>query len=163
MRFHPRSRPHIMNSPMKVLVVEDEKKLAGFIKRALKEAGHAVDLSHDGVEGGHLATSEEYDVIVLDLMLPGRDGMDILRELRARKKATPVLVLTARDSVKDRVAGLDQGADDYLAKPFALDEFRARVRALLRRGHGGSATVLKYADLSMDLLERSVLRDSHQI
>lgn len=152
-----------MNSPMKVLVVEDEKKLAGFIKRALKEAGHAVDLSHDGVEGGHLATSEEYDVIVLDLMLPGRDGMDILRELRARKKATPVLVLTARDSVKDRVAGLDQGADDYLAKPFALDEFRARVRALLRRGHGGSATVLKYADLSMDLLERSVLRDSHQI
>jgi DNA-binding response OmpR family regulator len=147
-----------MEGRMKVLVVEDEKKLAGFIKRALREAGYAVDLSHDGVDGGRLAVSEDYDVIVLDLMLPGRGGMDILRDLRERKKSVPVLVLTARDSVKDRVAGLDQGADDYLAKPFALDEFRARVRALLRRGQSGQGTLLRYEDVSMDLVERDVQR-----
>src|SRR5262245_14137072 len=99
---------------MRILVVEDEKKLAGFIRRALKEDGHAVDLCHHGDEAALQALNEPYDAIVLDLQLPGRDGMSVLRDLRERKKPTPVLILTARDSLKDRVQGLDEGADDYL-------------------------------------------------
>jgi DNA-binding response OmpR family regulator len=148
---------------MRVLVIEDEKKLATFIRRALREEGHAVDLAHDGEEGGHLALTESYDVIILDLFLPKRNGMDILGDLRRQKKSTPILVLTARDSVKDRVAGLDQGADDYMVKPFSLDELRARVRALLRRGQGGPATVLRFADLSMDLIQRVVRRGEEPV
>jgi DNA-binding response OmpR family regulator len=148
---------------MRILVVEDEKKLAGFIRRALREDGHAVDLSHDGEEGAHFALSEDYDAIVLDLQLPRRDGVTILRELRERKKGTAVLILTARDSVKDRIRGLDEGADDYLVKPFSLDELRARVRALLRRGKGSTSTVLKYADLAMELLERRVVRSGRDV
>lgn len=148
---------------MRILVVEDEKKLAGFVKRALKEDGHAVDVCHDGNEAASQAETEPYDAIVLDLQLPGRDGIAVLRHLREKKKATPVLILTARDSVKDRVGGLDAGADDYMAKPFSLDELRARVRALLRRGQGGSATMLKFSDLTMNLLDRMVLRGSREI
>ncbi|HEX7896394.1 MAG TPA: response regulator transcription factor [Planctomycetota bacterium] len=148
---------------MRILVVEDEKKLAGFIKRALREDGHAVDLSHDGEEGAALALREEYDAIVLDLRLPRRDGIDVLRELRRRKKSTPVLVLTARDSTADKVRGLDEGADDYLTKPFKLEEFRARVRAVLRRGRGQPASLLSFADLTMNLLDRMTLRGAREV
>jgi DNA-binding response OmpR family regulator len=148
---------------MRILVVEDEKKLAGFIRRALKEDGHAVDLCHNGREGRDLATKEDYDAIVLDLMLPGVGGLEVLQNLREQGRKMPVLVLTARDSVEDRVKGLDRGADDYLTKPFALDELRARLRALLRRGKEGSATTLRFADVAMDLLERSVRRGTRSI
>jgi len=143
---------------MRILLVEDEKKLAGFIRRALKEDGHIVDLCHDGDTGLHRAADEPYDAIILDLMLPGRGGLEILSDLRGKGKITPVLILTARDSLQDRVTGLDRGADDYLTKPFALDELRARVRALLRRGKSGTSTVLQFSDLSMDLVDRSVRR-----
>lgn len=151
-----------METAMRVLVVEDEKKLAGFIKQALKEDGHAVELCHDGDEAGHLAAAEAFDAIVLDLQLPGRDGLMILRELRKKGSDTPVLILTARDTVKDRVRGLDEGADDYLTKPFALDELRARLRVLFRRGKAGTS-ILKFADLTMNLIDRLVLRGNREI
>jgi DNA-binding response OmpR family regulator len=148
---------------VRILVIEDEKKLADFIRRALREDGHAVDVRYDGVEGAHLALVEEYDAIVLDLLLPGRDGMSILKELRAQKKPVRVLILTAQDSVQARIRGLDEGADDYLPKPFSLEELRARVRALLRRGDGSTATSLEFTDLSMDLLGRRVRRQGREI
>lgn len=151
-----------MGDAMRVLVVEDEKKLAGFIKRALKEDGHAVELCHDGDEAGQLAAAEAFDAIVLDLQLPGRDGLMILRELRKKGADTPVLILTARDTVKDRVRGLDEGADDYLTKPFALDELRARLRVLFRRGKAGTS-ILKFADLTLNLIDRLVLRGTREI
>ena len=143
---------------MRILVVEDEKKLAGFVKRALKEDGHAVDLVHDGDEAAVLVRQEEYDAIVLDLQLPGRDGMTILEDLRERKKTTPVLVLTARDTLEDRITGLDQGADDYLVKPFAFAEVLARIRALVRRGRVAEARRLAVGDLEVDLVMRKVSR-----
>lgn len=148
---------------MRVLVVEDEKKLANFIRRALREDGYAVDVSYDGEDGAHAALSEDYDAIILDLQLPKRDGTSILRDLRERKKSSAVLVLTARDTVRDRVRGLDEGADDYLVKPFALDELRARVRALLRRGHGSTSTILKFSDLTMNLVDHAVTRGGRRI
>ncbi len=148
---------------MRILVAEDEKKLARFIKRALAEDGHAVDLSHEGAEASHMALTESYDAIVLDLQLPGQDGLSILREIRAQKKPTLVIILTARDTVKDRVRGLDAGADDYLVKPFALEELRARVRTLLRRGQGSASTLLEFGDLSMDLLTRGIRRGDRAI
>ncbi len=148
---------------MRILLVEDEKKLAGFIRRALREDGYAVDLSHDGEEGLSMALGEDYDAIILDLHLPGRDGMSVLLEIRKRKKNVSVLILTARGTVRDRVLGLDQGADDYLVKPFALDELRARVRALIRRGAGSSATLLQYSDLTMQLVDRTVFRGERPI
>jgi DNA-binding response OmpR family regulator len=148
---------------MRILVVEDEKKLAGFIRKALREDGHAVDLSHDGQEGGQLAQTQNYDAVILDLMLPRRGGLDVLRDLRGQGKLTPVLILTARDTVGDRVHGLDAGADDYLTKPFALDELRARLRALLRRGTASPSTTLSCADLKVGLLDRKVLRGTREI
>jgi DNA-binding response OmpR family regulator len=148
---------------VRVLIIEDEKRLAGFLRRALREDGHVVKVSHDGEEGAHLALHEDYDVILLDLGLPGRDGLSILRELRSRGKETPVLVLSGRDSVKDRVLGLDEGADDYLVKPAALDEVRARVRALLRRGKGAPATTLEFSDLRVDLVQQRVGRAGRAI
>src|SRR5439155_23235265 len=119
---------------MRILVVEDERKVASFIRQGLEEEGHAVEVARDGAEAVGLLSGPPYDLIVLDVMLPRRDGFAVLRELRGRGVATPVLMLTARDAVADKVTGLDLGADDYLTKPFAFAEFLARVRALLRRG-----------------------------
>lgn len=148
---------------MRLLVVEDEVKLAGFIRRALCEDGHAVDVCHDGEDGAHQALTENYDAIILDLQLPKRDGISILRDLRKKKKEAAVIILTARDTVKDRVRGLDEGADDYIVKPFALDELRARIRAMLRRGKGSTATILQYSNLTMNLLDRLVLVGNREV
>ena len=147
---------------MRLLVVEDEVKLAQYLHKGLSENGHVVDVAHDGIEGRRLATGGDYDLLLLDLMLPGVDGFGVLAALRGAGKATPVLMLTARDKVEDRVRGLEQGADDYLVKPFAFSELLARVGALLRRGaasHGVQpATSLSLADLEIDLLARRAER-----
>ena len=143
---------------MKILVVEDEERVAHFIQKGLKEEGHAVDVSYDGEDGEFLAEVNDYDLIILDLMLPKKNGIVVCRELRASGVATPVLMLTARDSVEDKVRGLDAGADDYLAKPFAFEELLARVRALLRRQSDNKSPVLSMADLSLDPISRRVTR-----
>lgn len=148
---------------MRILVVEDERKVARFLERGLKEEAYAVDVAYEGEEGLHLAQIHDYDLIVLDLLLPKKDGLQLLRELRAAGKQTRVLMLTAKDAVRDRVQGLEAGADDYLAKPFAFEELLARVRALLRRGQGAEPTRLQVADLSLDLLTREVVRGGKPI
>src|SRR5439155_1578472 len=136
---------------MRILVVEDERKVASFISQGLAEEGHAVEVAADGAEALDLILAgPPYDLVVLDLMLPKRDGFGVLKSLRDRGVATPVLVLTARDSVADKVAGFDLGADDYLTKPFAFEEFLARVRALLRRGAERRMAPLRLDDLSLD-------------
>lgn len=142
---------------MRILVVEDEKKVASFIKKGLQQEGYAVDAVHDGLDAVHNATTFEYDVVILDLMLPKRSGLEVLREIRHRKAKLPVLVLTAKESTEDKVAGLDAGADDYLIKPFAFAELSARIRALLRRGTQEN-TKLKVANLEMDTAARQVRR-----
>src|ERR671922_488344 len=142
---------------MRILVVEDDRKVAGFIQRGLEEEGYAVDVLHDGSDAGDQATCIDYDAAVLDLMLPGRSGLQVLRDLRAKNAELPVLILTAKDSLDERVAGLDAGADDYMAKPFALAELSARLRALLRRG-APRESVLRVADLEMDTVRRLVRR-----
>ena len=145
---------------MRLLVIEDESKLADYLHKGLSENGYVVDVARDGIEGRHLATQGEYDLLLLDLMLPGIDGFGVLKAVRAQGN-TPVLMLTARDKVEDRVRGLQDGADDYLVKPFAFSELLARVAALLRRGAGGmaqSATQLRLADLEVDLVSRKVFR-----
>ena len=143
---------------MRILVIEDEKKVARFIERGLKEEGFAVDIAQDGEEGLFLAQSNPYDLIVLDVLMPKKDGFQVLRELRAAKCRARVLMLTARDSVQDRVQGLDSGADDYLVKPFAFAEFLARVRSLLRRGTEDDPVELRALDLTLDLKTRKVTR-----
>lgn len=148
---------------MRILVVEDEKKVASFIERGLAAENHAVDVAHDGETGLARVLGGEYDLVLLDLMLPKRDGIEVLREIRRRKLSVPVLLLTARASVADRVAGLDAGADDYLPKPFAFEELLARVRALLRRGKGGASAVLAVADLELDPASRRVTRAGRRI
>jgi heavy metal response regulator len=148
---------------MRVLVIEDEKKIASFIKRGLKEEGYAVDLSLDGEEGFFLATTQEYDLIVLDLIIPKIDGISLCRKLREEKVMTPILILTAKDAIKDKVLGLDSGADDYLTKPFAFEEFLARVRALLRKRDSKIATMLQVGDLTLDLLSHKVERSGKEI
>ncbi len=148
---------------MRVLVIEDEPGVAGFLTKGLREASYAVDLADNGIDGLHKAVTETYDAIVLDLMLPGKDGFSILREVRSREIRTPVICLTARDTVDDRIKGLDLGADDYLAKPFSYSELLARLRALMRRGHSLQPNPITIADLKVDVMARSVQRDDRRI
>lgn len=148
---------------MRVLVVEDEKKAASFIRKALQEEGFAVDVCHNGDEALAAPSATPYDAIVLDIMLPGRDGLSVLRQWRKRNDATPVLLLSARGEVNERVEGLDAGADDYLPKPFALVELVARVRALTRRGAENKSTVLRVADLSLDTVTHRAQRGAVEI
>jgi len=143
---------------MRVLVVEDEKKTASFIRKALQAEGFAVDVCHNGSEALATAGSTPFDGIVLDIMLPGRDGLSVLRQLREGKNATPVLLLSARGEVNERVEGLNAGADDYLPKPFVLAELVARVRALGRRGAETRSTTLRVGDLTLDTLTRHARR-----
>jgi len=143
---------------VRILVVEDEPKVARALRAGLERAGYEVTASATGEEGFFLANAQAFDLILLDLMLPGRDGMEVLATLRSRGVKTPVLILTARDAVEDRVEGLDRGADDYLVKPFAFPELLARIRVLLRRGRPDEALRLGLLDLDMDLLTRRVTR-----
>ncbi len=147
-----------MKQTMRVLVVEDDSNLNRIIVRGLTEEGYAVDTAENGLDGQHLAELNPYDVIVLDWMLPGKSGLEICTELRRQAIAIPVLMLTARNAVSDRVIGLDSGADDYLTKPFAFDELLARLRALLRRQSSGRTNLLQVADLTLDVATRQVQR-----
>jgi DNA-binding response OmpR family regulator len=142
---------------MRVLVIEDDRKVASFIQTGLGQEGYSVDVLNDGEDAGEQARVIDYDAVVLDLMLPGRSGFQVLRDIRARKASLPVLILTAKDSLEERVTGLDAGADDYMTKPFALAELSARLRALLRRG-STRESVLRVADLEMDSIHRKVRR-----
>ena len=148
---------------MKVLIVEDEPKTGDYLKQGLSEAGFVADLVRDGVDGRHLALTDDYDLVVLDVMLPGLDGWQVLRDIRQAGRHMPVLFLTARDQVEDRVKGLELGADDYLVKPFAFSELLARVRTLLRRGKSKEPELLQVADLDLDLLRRRVTRAGKRI
>lgn len=149
---------------MRVLLVEDEKKMASFIQRGLKEEGYAVDVAADGEIGWELASVNEYDIMVLDLMLPKISGLDLCAKIRESGKTTPILILTARDSVQDKIKGLDRGADDYLTKPFEFDELLARLRALLRRPvQLQEQTRLQSGDLFIDLLGHRAFIGSQEI
>ena len=143
---------------MRVLVVEDERKIADFIRKGLSEHGYAVDVAHDGDEALDWPTVVDFDAIILDVMLPARDGIEVCRVLRQRGARTPILMLTAKDAVEDRVRGLDSGADDYLVKPFAFAELLARLRALTRRQPGVLGAVLQTGDLVLDTTTREVTR-----
>ena len=145
---------------MRILIVEDEKKVAAFIKKGLEEETYAVDVAYDGEEGLFLASESQFDLIILDLMLPKLDGLEVLSKLREKKVATAILLLTAKDSVEDKVTGLNKGADDYLTKPFAFSELLARVRSLLRRGSADAKTLLQVGDLTLDLVTHKVKRDN---
>jgi len=148
---------------MKILVIEDERKVASFIMRGLEEVGYTVAIAKDGEEGIYLAESENYDLIILDLILPRKTGIEVLKELRQMRVDTPILILSAKDSVDDRVLGLDSGADDYLTKPFAFSELLARVRALLRRGESVVPVKLQVGDLVMNTVTREVTRAGKEI
>jgi len=152
-----------MVSAVRILVVEDEKKLAGFIRRGLEEHGFSVVVTHNGDEAHALARSEPFDLIVLDIMLPGRDGLSILKSLRDLKDTVPVVLVTARSETAERVQGLNLGADDYIAKPFFMDELLARVHAVLRRTAGEQLSVLRQADLTVNLIAREVKRGNEGI
>jgi DNA-binding response OmpR family regulator len=148
---------------MKVLVVEDEKKIASFVRKGLEAQGFVVDVSHHGDEGYTLATTRPYDALVLDIMLPGRDGLSILRNLRERKMGVPVILLTARSELNERLEGLNLGADDYLTKPFYIDELIARLQAVVRRAAGTPQSLLAIEDLTVNLLTREVKRGDRKI
>lgn len=148
---------------VRILVVEDEKKIAEALRDGLTAEQYCVSVAHTGEDGFFLATTEAFDLIILDLMLPGRSGIQILSTLRERGLHTPVLVLTAKDAVEDRVLGLDSGADDYMIKPFAFAELLARIRALVRRGRADQIVKLRAADLEMDLIGRRVARSEQPI
>jgi DNA-binding response OmpR family regulator len=142
---------------VRVLVIEDDHRVANFIEKGLMQESYAVDVLHDGIAAGDQAGAVDYDAVVLDLMLPGRTGFQVLRDIRARKESLPVIILTAKGSLDERVAGLDAGADDYMTKPFALSELSARLRAMLRRG-APREIVLRVADLELDTVRRTVRR-----
>ncbi len=148
---------------MKILFVEDEKKVAYLVKDALERENYSVELAFDGERGERLATSSDFDLIILDILLPKKDGLSLLKNLRGKKSTTPVLLLTAKSSVEDRVIGLDGGADDYLTKPFAITELLARVRSLIRRGSTSQATLLRVGDVVLNPLTRNVRRQSKEI
>jgi len=148
---------------MRILVVEDEKKIATFVQGGLKECGFVVDVVHRGDEALDIILAHHFDAVVLDIMLPGRDGLSILRVLRERANCVPVLILTARGEISEKVEGLNLGADDYLAKPFSIDELAARVRALIRRNSGETLLRYRVNDLTLDLATRAVRRGSRRI
>jgi len=148
---------------MRVLIAEDEKKIAGFVRKALEEQGFVVDLADNGDDAYVLATAQSYDAIVLDIMLPGRDGLSILKQIRGRKNPVPVVLLTARSELDERLEGLNLGADDYITKPFFVEELIARIRAVTRRASGESLTILQAADLVVDLVSRQVQRGGEAI
>lgn len=152
------------NTYMRILLVEDEHKISAYVKRGLEESGYAVDPAYTGREALDWAESAHYDLIILDILLPELDGLSVCRELRSRGDRTPVLMLTARDDIDDRVAGLDAGADDYLVKPFALKELLARLRALTRRaGEATKSPLMQFADLTLDTRTRQVRRGERRI
>lgn len=148
---------------MRILLVEDNQKMARFIRQGLIEQGHAVDAAEGGHDGEDMACNEEYDLVILDVMLPDQDGIMTCRNLRRRGLKTPILMLTALSTTGDKVLGLDAGADDYLTKPFEFDELVARIRALLRRGQAQESSCLKFDDLELDLIKRSVTRGGQKI
>jgi|TARA_B100000809_G_scaffold194971_1_gene194280 DNA-binding response OmpR family regulator len=148
---------------LRILVVEDEKKVARFLEKGLREEGYSVDVSHDGTDGLLKAHVHDYDLLVLDVMLPGKSGLEVVRELRARESSVPVLLLTARGDQDDIVLGLDAGADDYLTKPFGFDELLARVRALLRRGGSARPDRLIYDDLELDRVTHKAHRGGDRL
>ena|SRR3990167_4897953 len=148
---------------MKILIVEDEQKTGDYLKQGLSEAGFVVDLVRDGLDGVHQALTNDYELVVLDVMLPKLDGWQVLQRIRQGGKHMPVLFLTARDQIEDRVKGLELGADDYLVKPFAFSEMLARVRTLLRRGKAKEPELLQVADLELDILRRRVTRAGKRI
>ena len=148
---------------MRILVVEDQKKVARALKEGLEAEHYEVVVAETGEEGFFMVSSEKFDLVLLDLMLPGRDGIEILHTMRELELETPVLILTAKDAIEDRVVGLDAGADDYLVKPFAFPELLARIRALLRRGRSDQVLKLKYADLEIDLVTRRAVRATQDI
>lgn len=148
---------------MRILVVEDDKRTASFIRKALQSDAYAVDVIHDGAEAASALRPTVFDLVVLDIMLPGLDGLSVLQRWRAQGIRTPILLLTARGEVGDRVAGLDAGADDYLCKPFALDELLARVRALVRRGADSKPLILQVGDLTLNTVTREVRRGDEEI
>lgn len=148
---------------MRILLIEDEKKIASFIERGLAEQNYTVDVAHDGEQGLYLAQINPYDLIVLDIMLPKKDGFAVCRELRGQGSNVPILMLTARDDVRDKIFGLDSGADDYLTKPFAFGEFLARVRVLLRRQRPAKINLLVVGDLELDQVTHTVTRNGEKI
>ena len=148
---------------MNILVVEDEKKVAAFVQAGLAERGFATELCHNGDMAAELIMSKPYDAVIMDIMLPGRDGLGVLRKMRDAKNATPVILLTARGDLNERVEGLDMGADDYLAKPFSMIELIARLNAVLRRRTGTGLTLLAFADLTLNLTTREVARAGKKI
>ena len=148
---------------MRILLVEDERGIADFVERALRAQGHAVEAAADGIDGGRRAVAGDVDLVILDVMLPGRSGLEVLQDIRAVKPALPVIMLTARAEVADKVAGLDAGATDYITKPFSVEELLARVRAHLRTPVQAEATRLRVADIELDLLRRTVARDGSSV
>jgi DNA-binding response OmpR family regulator len=148
---------------MRILVVEDDRKVASFVEKGLREDGYSVDVAHDGTDGSLKAHVHEYDLLILDVMLPGKTGYDILNELRREQSSVPVLLLTARDSTEDTVRGLDAGADDYLTKPFSFEVLLARVRALVRRGGAQRLEQLRYDDVELDRIQHIANREGRDL